>query len=89
MRKIEEIIRLAEAFLTQTEKALKLAEVKQKYTVWWLNPDKGKKWDIYQSGLSKTKAETLAHKLSYVMSPRWYDHNVPTRVLPDGAVINS
>ena len=80
------ICQLADRFVRQSEFNLKIAILKQKYTVWWMNPDIQNKWDIYQSGLSKTKADSLAHKIEFIMSPRWFDHNVPTRVLLDGAL---
>jgi hypothetical protein len=64
----------------------RLATSKPKYSIWWKNPDHNK-WEVYQSGLAKSKAETLAKKITLVLSPRWFDHNVPTRVLLDGDII--
>ena len=56
-----------------------------KYTVWWENPDRGGKWDVYQSGLSRKSADALSKKVTYFLSVRWYNKNVPTKVLPEGA----
>lgn len=62
-------------------------EHKVKYSVWWRNPDKQDQWDIYQSGLSKARAEKLSKEITYFLSVRWFNKNIPTRVLPDGASI--
>ena len=59
-----------------------------KYSVWWLNPDTSK-WEVYQAGLSKTKAEKLAHDLKSGFGARWFDHNPSTQVLPDGEMIRT
>ena len=63
--------------------------IRAKWSVWWRNPDKHGVWDLYQAGLSRAGADRLAFKVTYVMSPRWGHGNVPTQVLPDGAMPRS
>ncbi len=56
---------------------------KQKWTVLWADPEKGGAMVPYQQGLSRAGADRLASKVRNVISPRWFDHNVDTRVVPD------
>jgi hypothetical protein len=76
-------------FVVRTFIRKKIAVQKLKYTIWWRNPDKQDKWNVYQSGLSKTKAERLSKDITYFLSVRWFDRNIPTRILTDGAIIDS
>lgn len=62
------------------------AYVHPKYTVWWLNPT-ASKWEAYQSGLSKSRAERLARELKYGFGARWFNSNPSTQVQPDGEPI--
>ena len=54
----------------------------QLWSVWWREKDR---WTIYQSGLSRRRADDLARSVTYYLAPRWGLPNVPTKVLPDGA----
>jgi hypothetical protein len=60
-----------------------MAAAKQKWTVEWKDPDKGGAFVTYQQNLSRAVADRLASKVRNVISPRWFDHNVDTRVVPD------
>jgi hypothetical protein len=37
-------------------------------------------WEVYQQGLSRTRAERLALTVTNSLSPRWFGVNVPTRI---------
>jgi len=37
-------------------------------------------WETYQQGLTRRQAERIASKVEYILAPRWFGHNVPTRV---------
>jgi hypothetical protein len=53
--------------------------------VYWRDPTQDRQWTLYQSGLSRRRADELASNVMYVYSPRWFDHNVPTVVVPTGS----
>jgi hypothetical protein len=55
--------------------------MRQRWSVWWR--EKEDRWAVYQSGLSRRRADALAFRVTYVLSPRWGLPNVPTKVLPD------
>ena len=54
-----------------------------RWDVYWVDPDT-KRWAIYGSNLSRTAADKLAFKVTYVLSPRWGHDNVKTKVVPAG-----
>jgi hypothetical protein len=39
-----------------------------------------REWEVYQQGLTRTRAERLARTVTNVLSPRWFGVNVSTRV---------
>lgn len=54
----------------------------QRWRVLWQDPDKNGAWTVYQSDLSRTRAEKLAHRVKWDLSPQWFPQlgfNVETR----------
>lgn len=57
------------------------AAATRKWRVEWVNPETNK-WETYQEGLSRARAERLAMDVEYVMSPRWFGKHAPAKAVP-------